>query len=68
MTRKRFNKLMTAMAHRVYAQNGKTAPGDVQRFYKDFRIENMPAYKRGETKSYAEAWAALKPCREAVGM
>ena len=68
MKRKRFKKLMTAMIHRVYAKNGVTVSGDVQRLYKDFRIENMPAYKRGEIKSYAEAWAVLTPCREVVGM
>lgn len=68
MTRKRFRKLAMAMMHKVYARNGKTAPGKVQRVYLYFRIEDMPAYKRGELKSYAESWAILKPCREVVGM
>lgn len=66
MTRKRFNKLMTAMAHRIYAQYGKTVPGNVQKVYKDFRIKDMPSYKRGD--SYSKSWAILKPCRDAVGM
>jgi hypothetical protein len=62
MTRKKFRKMMVALATKVYESQGLHISGDILEFYRDIDVRTMKA------NSYEEAWEMVKPLREAVGM
>lgn len=65
MTRKKFNKLSRTLSEKIQCKyTGKHLTGDVLRFYRN-REHRIGSIK---FDSYAEAWEALKPARDCVGM
>ena len=76
MTRTRFNGLCRALADKIqHKYNGQHIDGSILRFYRDreHTLQAMQAIARKngagcEYKSYQEAWEALKPARDCVGM
>ena len=63
MTKKRWRKLMVALACRIQEDNGKHIDGMTLRFYRDKDITTLKGIS-----SYEEAWKYMKPARDCVGM
>lgn len=63
MTKKRWRKMMVALAVRIAEDNGTHVTGKILNFYRDKDITTLKGIN-----SYAEAWKYMKPARDCVGM
>lgn len=63
MTRKRWKKLMWALASKAAQNTGEKVSGEVYRFYRDHNFSQFNGLY-----SYAAAWDCLKELCDYIGM